>query len=54
MSFRLEETTIATIHSALRAGEVTCVGLLDAYLARIDAYDRNGPALNSIGTPCIE
>lgn len=50
MSFTLEETTIADIHVALRAGELTCVGLVDAYLARIDAYDRNGPALNSIVT----
>lgn len=50
MSFELEETTIAVIHAALRAGETTCVGLLDAYLARIDAYDRHGPALNSVVT----
>lgn len=48
MSFTVEETTIADIHAALRAGDVSCAELVDAYLARIEAYDRNGPALNSI------
>ena len=33
MSFKLEETTIARIHTALRAGEVTCVDLVEGYLA---------------------
>ena len=37
MSFKLEETTIAKIHTALRAGEVTCVDLVEGYLARIEA-----------------
>ena len=50
MSFKLEETTIAKIHNALRAGEVTCVDLVEGYLARIEAYDRSGPTLNSIVT----
>src|SRR5262249_26056251 len=46
--FRIEETTIADIHDAMRAGRLTCHALVDAYLRRIDAYDRNGPALNAI------
>ena len=50
MSFKLEETTIAKIHTALRAGEVTCVDLVEGYLARIEAYDRSGPTLNAIVT----
>ena len=50
MSFKLEETTIAKIHTALRAGEVTCVDLVEGYLARIEAYDRSGPRINSIVT----
>jgi amidase len=29
-------------------GRVTSLQLVDAYLARIDAYDRGGPALNSM------
>jgi amidase len=50
MSFQLEETTIAAIHAAYRAGEVTCADLVDCYLARIEAYDKQGPAINSIVT----
>src|SRR5215471_11863480 len=46
--FRVEETTIADIHAAMKAGRLTCRALVDAYLRRIDAYDRNGPALNAI------
>ncbi len=46
--FRVEETTIAQIHDAMRTGRLTCHGLVDAYLRRIDAYDKNGPALNAI------
>ena len=50
MSFKLEETTISKIHTALRAGETTCVDLVNGYLARIEAYDRSGPTINSIVT----
>ena len=50
MSFRLEETTISKIHAALQAGEVTCAELVAGYLARIEAYDRSGPRINSIVT----
>src|SRR5262245_23972934 len=46
--FRVEETTIAQIHDAMKAGRLTCRALVDAYLKRIDAYDKNGPALNAI------
>lgn len=46
--FAVEEATIAGIHAALQAGQLTCRGLVDAYLRRIDAYDKNGPALNAI------
>jgi amidase len=46
--FRVEETTIAQIHDAMKAGRLTCHALVDAYLHRIDAYDKNGPALNAI------
>jgi len=47
-SFRVEETTIAGIHAALRGGTLTCRALVDSYLARIAAYDRRGPAINSL------
>jgi Asp-tRNA(Asn)/Glu-tRNA(Gln) amidotransferase A subunit family amidase len=48
MPFQLEETTISAIHEAMKAGRLTCRGLVEQYLRRIDAYDRNGPALNAI------
>jgi amidase len=46
--FHVEETPIADIHAALRTGRVSCRGLVERYLRRIDAYDKNGPALNAI------
>ena len=46
--FRVEETTVAQIHDAMKAGRLTCHALVDAYLRRIEAYDKNGPALNAI------
>src|SRR3954467_15680553 len=46
--FRVEEATIAQIHEAMKTGRLTCRALVDAYLRRIDAYDKNGPALNAI------
>ena len=47
-AFRLEEATIADVHDAMRAGTLTCHDLVAAYLARIAAYDKQGPALNAI------
>ncbi len=46
--FEVTETTIAEIHSAMRARTLTCRALVNAYLARIAAYDKNGPAINSL------
>lgn len=46
--FRVEEATIAGVHAAFRDGSLTCRGLVEAYLRRIEAYDRNGPALNAL------
>ncbi|MFG2336414.1 amidase [Streptomyces yangpuensis] len=43
-AFDVVETCIADLRTALEKGETTAVGLLDAYLARIDAYDRPGTA----------
>ncbi|MFB7942908.1 amidase [Streptomyces sp. NPDC056049] len=42
--FDVVETCIADLRAALEKGETTAVELLDAYLARIDAYDRPGTA----------
>lgn len=32
----------------MKSGRLTCRGLVDQYLRRIAAYDKNGPAINSI------
>jgi len=46
--FAVEETTIAAVHAAMRDGRLTCRALVEAYLRRIEAYDRNGPAINAL------
>src|SRR4029079_9057402 len=46
--FRVEETTIAQIHEAMKAGRLTCKALTDLYLRRIYAYDKNGPGINAM------
>lgn len=46
--FEVEEASIAEVHAAMKDGRLTCRALVDAYLARIAAYDKNGPAINSI------
>src|ERR1700723_1482721 len=48
--FEVEEATIAQVHDAMRDGRLTCRGLVEAYLRRINAYDKNGPAINAIVT----
>ncbi|HEX4682513.1 MAG TPA: amidase family protein [Gemmatimonadaceae bacterium] len=42
------EASIDELQSALQTGRVTSVQLVDAYLARIAAYDHAGPKLNAI------
>ena len=49
-SFRFQEATIAGIHEAFAAGQLTCAQLTRLYLARIDAYDRRGASLRAIIT----
>lgn len=49
-SLPLEEMTIASIHAAMAGGRLTARQLVEAYLARIEAYDKHGPSLNSIIT----
>lgn len=48
--FEVEEATIGQVHAAMKAGGLTCRGLVDSYLRRIEAYDKNGPAINAIVT----
>ena len=46
--FEVAEASISALQDAMAAGQVNSVQLVDAYLARIEAYDRAGPALNTI------
>lgn len=47
-SFNVVEATIADIHAAFKAKRLTCRALVDAYLARIEAFDKQGPSLNAV------
>ena len=49
-AFDVTEKTIPELGAAMRAGAITSRALVDAYLARIDAYDQRGPAINAIIT----
>ena len=49
-SFKLETATIADINKAFDAGALTSVQLTQLYLNRINAYDKQGPSINSIIT----
>lgn len=46
--FEVTETTITELAAAMARGAVTSAELVDAYLARIEAYDQQGPRLNAI------
>ena len=48
--FDVYEQSILALQAAQTDGRVTSRGLVDAYLARIAAYDQAGPHLNSIVT----
>lgn len=46
----IEEPTIASVHKAYADGRLTCRALVETCLARIAAYDQQGPKLNAIIT----
>jgi len=46
--FQVEEKTIAEIHAAYLSGETKAKAVTQAFLDRIEAYDRRGPALWTI------
>ena len=46
--FAPEEATVASLHAAIMAGHTRCVQVTRAFLDRIAAYDKQGPALNAI------
>lgn len=44
----LSRATIADLNAAFDAGTLTAERLVEMYLARIEAYDQQGPALNTV------
>ena len=48
--FVVDEATIPDIHQAMEEGRLTAEELVQSYIDRIEAYDRQGPYLNSIIT----
>ena len=46
----LIEGTVDSVHAGFASGELTCVALVQACLARIEACDRQGPALRALLT----
>src|ERR1700741_3475910 len=48
-TLNIETATIADINKAF-AGGLTSEKLVEAYLKRIDAYDKKGPAINAVIT----
>jgi amidase len=49
-TFDLETASVQEIHAAVDAGALTYEKLVKMYLARIEAYDQKGPALNTVIT----
>src|SRR5262245_49301157 len=47
-AFEVHEASIGDLQSAMEQHRATSVGLVDAYLARIAAYDTAGPTLNAM------
>src|SRR5437868_3646651 len=46
--FEVHEQSILDLQNAMASGRVTSRGLVESYLARIQAYDQVGPRLNAI------
>ena len=47
-AFELEEMTIAQLQEGMKTGRFTARSLVEKYLARSEALDKRGPAINSI------
>jgi Asp-tRNA(Asn)/Glu-tRNA(Gln) amidotransferase A subunit family amidase len=47
-SFDVVEASIEQIHAAYKSGALTARQLTQAYLDRIEAYDKKGPTINSV------
>jgi amidase len=49
-SFQLMETSISQVHKAYKSGKLTAHQLVQQYLDRIAAYDKQGPNINCVIT----
>ena len=47
-SFELDEITIAELQQGMESGKFTARSIAEKYLARIEAIERDGPALNAV------
>ncbi len=47
-AFELDEVSIADLQAGMQSGKYTAASLAEKYLARIDALDKRGPAVNSL------
>ena len=47
-AFKIADASVAELQTAMQSGKVTSKALVKAYLARIKAIDKSGPAINSI------
>lgn len=47
-AFDVYEASVADLQAAMTSGKTTSVALVDAYLARIAAYDKKGPEINAM------
>src|SRR5262245_23942028 len=47
-AFDVREKSILELQEAMRSGKTTSKGLVEAYLARIRKYDKDGPRINAI------
>lgn len=48
LGFEIMEATIADFHNAMKNDMITCRGLIELYIKRIEAYDQQGPSLNAV------
>ena len=46
--FELDEATVSSLQARMESGELTAQSISALYLARIDALDKRGPAVNAI------
>lgn len=48
VEINLEELTVADLQQKMKSGELTSKSITEFYLKRIDQFDKNGPAINSV------